>query len=110
MHGEGTERPLDLFFIGGLFFERRIDYNQTLLRDIMARTLEQYPKEEEHPCKCGEQYVEFVEEECEWIKRNYYELKRCYWCIKCDCHWYIEEFLESKHAIVVITQEPQVEE
>ena len=28
MHGEGTERPLDLFFIGVLFFQRRIDYNQ----------------------------------------------------------------------------------
>tara|TARA_Y100000004_G_C8929146_1_gene419094 strand:- start:17 stop:250 length:234 start_codon:yes stop_codon:yes gene_type:complete len=73
----------------------------------MVRTLEQYPNEEEHPCKCDEKYAQCVDDKFEWIKRSYYEYTRYYWCMKCDCHWYIEEYMETRHASVVITQEPQ---
>jgi hypothetical protein len=40
VHGEGTERPLDLFFIGVLFFQRRTDYNQTHYPINMVNNLE----------------------------------------------------------------------
>ena len=75
----------------------------------MERTLEQYPNEEEHPCKCDDKYAECTDDKFEWIKRMYYEYTRYFFCKKCDCTWYIVEFLEGKHDKIVITQEPKEE-
>jgi len=76
----------------------------------MERTLQQYPDEEEHPCKCDDKYAVCVDDDFEWIKRIYYEYRRYYWCKKCDCTWYLEEYMEVKHSVVVITAEPKESE
>ena len=76
----------------------------------MERELEQYPKEEEHPCKCDEYYAECVDDKFEWIKRTYYEYTRLYCCMKCDCAWHKIEWMEVKHVRIIITQEPREEE
>ena len=73
----------------------------------MERTLQQYPIEEEHPCKCDDRHATRVDDKYEWIKRTYYEYTRYYQCMKCNCQWYIRQYLVAKDASVVITQEPQ---
>ena len=63
-----------------------------------------------HPCECGEKYIVFSNEDFEWIKREYYEATRYYFCRRCDCSWKRVTWCVGQHSKIVITEEPWPEE
>ena len=60
----------------------------------------------EHPCKCHEKYVQYESTHVEWIKREYYEIIKWYWCLKCECHWNKVTYAVGQECWTEIIQQP----